>query len=228
MPLISGSSPAAFKQNVRTLMGEVGKSPHVQSREQALAIAYSKQRRGRAEGGAASAQDLPLRSRYEDPERTFGMYGAAPDLYPRWNQKAWDYAVSRMPESENIEDRRGDRPVHVGPPRRQLGGPALFHPTSIAGALQRGTYDGVRQAMAEGGVVDHHADPDLPSSQEPVRMIDLLHELPRDYEEPAYIKTIQRLMEGQKRLNAMNPIQRETLRNYWLGGLAYWMGGSVG
>jgi hypothetical protein len=44
MPLVSGSSPGAFKQNVRTLMGEIGKSPHVQSREQALAIAYAKQR----------------------------------------------------------------------------------------------------------------------------------------------------------------------------------------
>jgi hypothetical protein len=51
MPLESGSSEGAFKRNVSTLMGEVGKSPHVQSRAQALAIAYSKQRAGRAEGG---------------------------------------------------------------------------------------------------------------------------------------------------------------------------------
>jgi hypothetical protein len=32
-------------------MGEVGKSPHVQSRAQALAIAYSKQRQGHWRGG---------------------------------------------------------------------------------------------------------------------------------------------------------------------------------
>jgi hypothetical protein len=51
MPLEHSSSPAAFKRNVSTLMGEVGKSPHVQSREQALAIAYATKRRGRADGG---------------------------------------------------------------------------------------------------------------------------------------------------------------------------------
>lgn len=44
MPLKSGKSKKAFKQNVKTLMGEVGKSPHVQSKKQALAIAYSKKR----------------------------------------------------------------------------------------------------------------------------------------------------------------------------------------
>jgi len=44
MPLKSGKSKKAFKMNVETLMGEVGKSPHVQSREQALAIAYAKKR----------------------------------------------------------------------------------------------------------------------------------------------------------------------------------------
>lgn len=52
MPLQRSSSGPAFKANVRTLMGEVGQSPHVQSQKQALAIAYSIKRRGRAEGGA--------------------------------------------------------------------------------------------------------------------------------------------------------------------------------
>ena len=45
MPLKKGSSKQAFKANVKTLMGEVGKSPHVQSRKQALAIAYAQKRR---------------------------------------------------------------------------------------------------------------------------------------------------------------------------------------
>lgn len=63
MPLSSG--PGSFQRNVRSLMHEVGKSPHVQSREQALAIAYAKER-GRAEGGAteekivAGARALPM------------------------------------------------------------------------------------------------------------------------------------------------------------------------
>jgi hypothetical protein len=57
MPLEHSSSPAAFKRNVSTLMGEVGKSPHVQSQKQALAIAFATQRRGHADGGVA---DVPL------------------------------------------------------------------------------------------------------------------------------------------------------------------------
>lgn len=51
MPLIKSKSKAAFKKNVETLTGEVGKSPHVQSQKQALAIAFDIKRRSRAEGG---------------------------------------------------------------------------------------------------------------------------------------------------------------------------------
>ncbi len=45
MPLIHRATKAALKTNTRRLMGEVGKSPHVQSRAQAVAIAYETQRR---------------------------------------------------------------------------------------------------------------------------------------------------------------------------------------
>ena len=51
MPLIHSSSKPALKKNIETLMGEVGESPHVKSRKQALAIAFSEKRRSRAEGG---------------------------------------------------------------------------------------------------------------------------------------------------------------------------------
>ena len=51
MPLIHSSSKPALKKNIETLMGEVGESPHVKSRKQALAIAFSEKRRARAEGG---------------------------------------------------------------------------------------------------------------------------------------------------------------------------------
>jgi hypothetical protein len=60
MPLEKSKSPAAFKRNVRTLMGEVGKSPHVQSRSQALAVAYSIKRRGKAEGGEVDDPIMPM------------------------------------------------------------------------------------------------------------------------------------------------------------------------
>jgi hypothetical protein len=48
VPLVRGKSAGAFNKNVSTLMGEVGESPHVQSRKQALAIAYSEKRRAAA------------------------------------------------------------------------------------------------------------------------------------------------------------------------------------
>ena len=44
MPLKSGTSDKTRNQNISKLIGEVGKSPHVQSKAQAIAIAYSKQR----------------------------------------------------------------------------------------------------------------------------------------------------------------------------------------
>ena len=47
MPLKHGKSKAAFKGNVKVLMKEVGKSPHVQSKAQALAIAYSEKDRAK-------------------------------------------------------------------------------------------------------------------------------------------------------------------------------------
>ena len=42
MPLLKGSSKKIIGKNIGTLMGEIGKSPHVQSRKQAIAIAFSK------------------------------------------------------------------------------------------------------------------------------------------------------------------------------------------
>lgn len=48
MPLIHSKSKKAFRTNVGTLMNDVGKSPHVKSKEQALAIAYETGRRAGA------------------------------------------------------------------------------------------------------------------------------------------------------------------------------------
>lgn len=62
MPLIHSSSQPAFKTNVKTLMGEVGKSPHVQSPSQALAIAYAEKRRNRAAGGQLKPAGWQTRS----------------------------------------------------------------------------------------------------------------------------------------------------------------------
>lgn len=48
MPLIHSASKSARQKNIKTLMHEVGESPHVQSRAQAVAIGYSEQRRAAA------------------------------------------------------------------------------------------------------------------------------------------------------------------------------------
>jgi hypothetical protein len=45
MPLLHSSSKKAREKNVKTLVHEVGKSPHVKNVKQAVAIAYSEQRR---------------------------------------------------------------------------------------------------------------------------------------------------------------------------------------
>ena len=46
MPLVHSKSKKAFKKNVKTLMSEVGKSKHVKTPEQALAISYAIERKG--------------------------------------------------------------------------------------------------------------------------------------------------------------------------------------
>src|SRR5262249_33211732 len=78
MPLLGKGH---FKENVRTLMGEIGQSPHVQSRAQALAIAYSKER-GRAEGGSTSTPKVTILppQTYEDYQRKMD----APYLSPSY------------------------------------------------------------------------------------------------------------------------------------------------
>jgi hypothetical protein len=56
MPLIHSGSKEAISENIRTLSHEIGKSPHVQSRSQAIAIAMETARRARkrADGGMAA------------------------------------------------------------------------------------------------------------------------------------------------------------------------------
>lgn len=115
MPL---QGPGHFKENVKTLMGEIGKSPHVQSRKQALAIAYSKER------------------------------------------------------------------------SHQRGG-------------------------LVGGLVDRDDDPELPRLTEGVSLEPMM-----DHQrDPAYAQVVAQLIEGQRRLNAMQPTQREQVRRFALGGI---------
>jgi hypothetical protein len=75
-----------------------------------------------------------------------------------------------------------------------------------------------------GGLVDHDRDPELPRVSEGVSLEPMM----AHQRDPAYIQVIQRLLEGQKRLNAMQPQQREQVRRFALGGIARLLrGGSV-
>lgn len=101
-------------------------------------------------------------------------------------------------------------------------GERVFYASRNAGRIT-GVDPGHQRGGPVGGLVDHDQDPDLP----PLRDDASLHDMLERQEEPAYIATIRRLIEGQRRLNEMHPVQRELLRRYWLGGLTYWLGGSV-
>jgi hypothetical protein len=78
MPLAKSGSPESFSANVKTLLGEVGQSPHVKSRKQALAIAYSIKERHRAEGGAVHTGPInstgPGRTDIHDMDVPSGAY----------------------------------------------------------------------------------------------------------------------------------------------------------
>lgn len=206
MPLRSGSSPQAFKANVRTLMGEIGKSPHVQSREQALAIAYAKQRQGRQGGGSVCA-----------PIASTG-YGAQNTVFSQPGMRAMEYGP-QLPELQNAMETN----------------PQLFEPSAnvqqqaaaiqalVPPVTQTNRARGGDVGYQVGGLVDHDFDPELPPARDEVQMIPVMqHQI-----EHPFMTTLRQLAEGQRRLNAMSPVERERLRRYWLGGLAYWVGGVV-
>lgn len=67
MPLLKGSSKKTISKNIGTLMHEIGKSPHIQSRKQAIAVAFSKagksrrkKRRGKKKGYDFKAAERKL------------------------------------------------------------------------------------------------------------------------------------------------------------------------
>jgi hypothetical protein len=50
MPLKKSGSNAALRSNIKTLTREIGKSPHVQSRNQVITIAEETKRRAEHQG----------------------------------------------------------------------------------------------------------------------------------------------------------------------------------
>ncbi len=74
MPLVHSSSKAALKTNIGTLMHEVGRSPHVKSPAQALAVAYSVKRRSRAGGGLTPFKAPSMNPSFATKAEAHGMH----------------------------------------------------------------------------------------------------------------------------------------------------------
>lgn len=116
MPLIHSKSQAALKQNMRTLNADIGKSPHVQSRKQAIAIALETQRRGKAIGGLAAVKipKPPSPNFYQrDNIRTMVKRGASPILGKGKNLFASGGLAT--PVDSAVPGRTDKHPVDVPP-----------------------------------------------------------------------------------------------------------------
>lgn len=151
MPLIKSGSDRAFKRNVSTLMRDVGKSPKVQSRDQALAISYAIKRRGKAAGGEVAMPAV------EDP----GPLHEGPvvsDVPGRTDQhnirvKAGSYVLPSSHVASLAED-------------NTIGGfsvlDKMFSKKSATGSIgaMRGLRGPNRKRRADGGMVSN--DPDVP------------------------------------------------------------------
>src|SRR5271156_6282098 len=120
MPLIHSASKAALKQNMRTLHDDIGKSPHVQSRAQAVAIALETQRRaaqGRDMGGGVADPGMPM------APAAYPMAGATPVMNAPLmaeggvaNLAEGGFSMAKAPHlSTNWQSRSEARQLHTGP-----------------------------------------------------------------------------------------------------------------
>lgn len=130
MPLQHSRSDAAFKSNVRTLMGEVGKSPHVKSRDQALAISYAI-KRGRDRGGPVDAPvDAPRVSTSD--RRGFGeLLDIAQPPADGARGKAAGFALGGAPAPWQVRAEARSM-MHTGPIMSVVPGRTDRHNMSVA------------------------------------------------------------------------------------------------
>ncbi len=149
MPLIKSKSEQALKANIKTLMGEVGKSPHVQSRDQALAVAYSMKRRARAEGGAVHegpiVSSVPGRTDHHDMDVAAGSYVLPAHVVSGLGQGNTMAGMEKV--RQMFPDRHAARLAHGGQvpgkpvPIAAAGGEVVITPEQIIakyGSLKRG------------------------------------------------------------------------------------------
>lgn len=143
MPLVHSASSKALKQNMRTLYADIGKSPHVQSRAQAIAIAMETQRRAkRAMGGVVPAFDIGGAPPMPQP----GMPVPAPGVVP-------------MP---------GNAPVGVAPPQMGPSQPQGMNPAPGAMPAPVPGQPMPPQGQWASGVAQNVAPPANPQNAPPI------------------------------------------------------------
>jgi hypothetical protein len=109
------------------------------------------------------------------------------------------------------EYKRGQ--LHSG---SKTGPTVTSRPQAIAIALKQTG----QSRYAQGGVIRHELDEELPRAQDDVQLIQMMPRTP-----PAYDATIQRLIAGQQQLNAQQP--RRPMPPYGWIPMRYWNGGWV-
>jgi hypothetical protein len=112
------------------------------------------------------------------------------------------------------EFKRGQ--LHSG---SKTGPTVTSRPQAIAIALKQTG----QSKYAEGGLVTHDYDKDLPAARDEAALVQMMPRTP-----PAYDATIQRLIEAQRQLNLQSP--RRPLPPYFNGGwvpVRFWNGGWV-
>lgn len=139
MPLAKSGSPEAFKSNVKTLIGEVGTSPHVQSKNQALAIAYSIKRRNRADGGGMHVgpinSTVPGRTDKHDMDVPSGSYVIPAECVSNLGENNTNAGMAKLHQVLNgspgsirkffdAKPPSGSKWSHVMGHMRSIGGPA--------------------------------------------------------------------------------------------------------
>ncbi len=160
MPLIKSKSEQALKTNIKTLMGEVGKSPHVQSREQALGIAYAMKRRAKAAGGAVFegpiVSHVPGRTDHLDMDVAAGSFVLPADHVSSLGEgntlAGMEYLKKIGPHGiRKLIERQGIKGKSVKPRKR---GGTVGHPVPIAAAGGEQVLSPEEVATIGGGDVD--------------------------------------------------------------------------
>ena len=143
MPLIHATSKPAFRANVRNLMKDVGKSPHVKSKDQALAIAYKIKRGGKADGGKVNEP----RPEPTEQERRDGIAMLKDEMntpYASLLQRMSTRSAAKVSDAVPRRAAGGASPpwyvrsearsmLHTGPINSVIGGRTDHHKLSVPG-----------------------------------------------------------------------------------------------